>query len=488
MIKKAVVIGGGFGGLAASALLARRGHQVTLLEKNGQIGGRARSWESHGFRFDMGPSWYLMPEVFERFFRLFGEKREDYYDLVRLDPAYRVFFGSGEVVDVSSEREKAMALFDRFEKGGGERLGRYLDQAKYKYDVAVGEFLYRNYATLFDFFNRRIMVDGMRLNIFQRLDRFVGRYFEDRRARQILEYAMVFLGTSPVKAPALYSIMSHMDLDLGVYYPHGGLAAVARAIGRLAEQQGVDIRTDHPVERLEVTGGEVKAAVSRGERFPADAVLVNADYAFADSRLLERRYRSFSPAYWSRRIWAPSMFLLYIGTSRSLESMDHHNLYLAPDWHAHFRTIFDEPAWPEKPCFYVSCISKSDPDSVPGGGENVFVLVPVAPGLDDSDERRESYAEHILSHVEAVTGQTIRDSIVVRRIYSHRDFTGDYNAFRGTALGLAHTLMQTAVFRPPLKSRKVRNLYYAGQYTHPGVGVPMVLIAAQVAAELVGGT
>ena len=485
MKEKAVVVGGGVGGLAASALLARDGFDVTLLEKNSRIGGRARIWEADGFRFDMGPSWYLMPEVFDEFFRLFGREREDYYRLRRLDPAYRVFFSADEVVDVRADREQAMAVFDGFEPGGGQRLARYLDLAAYKYDVAVGEFLYRNYESIFDFFNRRLLVEGLRLNVFSRLDRFVGRFFHDRRARQILEYAMVFLGTSPVKAPALYSIMSHVDLNLGVFYPHGGLAGVAQAFGRLAEEQGVRILTDHPAERIETDGGAVRAVSSRGETYPADVAVVNADYAFAETHLLEENARSFSPRYWEGRVWAPSMFLLYIGTDRRLESLEHHNLYFMPDWNEHFDTIFERPGWPENPCFYLSCISKSDPDSAPQGGENVFVLVPVAPGLDDTEERRESYAEHVLSHVEKITGEPIKSSAVVKRIFSHRDFAQDYNASQGTALGLAHTLRQTAVFRPPLRSRKVNGLYYVGQYTHPGVGVPMVVIAARVAAGLV---
>jgi len=379
-----------------------------------------------------------------------------------------------------------MALFDELEPEGGKKLGRYLDLAEYKYETAVRKFLYKNYTSVFDFFNRRLLVEGSRLNVFQRLDRFVGRFFSDRRAKQILEYAMVFLGTSPTKAPALYSIMSHMDLNLGVYYPHGGLAGVAQAFGRLAEEHGVQIVTEQPVERIEVENGSVKGGVGLDQGWDADAVFVNADYAFSETRLLEEPHRSLDARYWQKKVWAPSMFLLYIGTNRKLENLSHHNLYLAPEWSRHFHVIFDEPAWPQEPCFYLSCISKSDPDSAPAEGENVFILVPVAPGLDDSDERRRSYAEHVISHVENITGCDIRGATEVQRIYSHRDFIRDYNAYQGTALGLAHTLNQTAVFRPPMQSKKVGNLYYAGQYTHPGVGVPMVLIAAQVAAGLIG--
>ena len=485
MEKKVVVVGGGIGGLAASALLAKEGFNVTVIEKNSTVGGRARTWEKDGFRFDMGPSWYLMPEVFEHFFALFGRKRKDYYTLKRLDPAYRVFFEPGEGVDVFSDLQRSAALFESFERGGGEKLRRYINRSRYKYEVAMQEFLYRNYTSVFDFLNRRMLIEGSRLNVFGSLDRMVGRWFKDRRAKQLLEYAMVFLGTHPQKAPGLYSIMSHVDLNLGVFYPHGGLSVVARSLQQLAESLGVTIRTGEPVERIVTAAGQAEAVVTARERYTADLVVANADYAHVETRLLENGARSKGAGYWKRRIWAPSMFILYLGLNRRLENLTHHNLYFREDWNEHFDTIFKHPGWPQLPCFYVSCISKSDDDAAPDGGENVFVLVPVAAGLEDTDDRRQSYADHVLSHVEQISGESIRSAVTVQRVYSQRDFADDYNAYRGTALGLSHTLGQTAIFRPPLKSRRVSNLYYTGQYTHPGVGVPMVLISAQVAASLI---
>lgn len=485
MDKKVIVVGGGIGGLAASALLAKEGFDVTVVEKNSTVGGRARIWEKDGFRFDMGPSWYLMPEVFEHFFALFGKKREDYYSLKRLDPAYRVFFEPGNGVDVFSNMEKASALFESFEIGGAEKLRRYVEQSQYKYEVAMQGFLYKNYTSVFDFFNRRMLIEGSRLNVFGSLDRIVGRQFKDRRAKQLLEYAMVFLGTSPQKAPGLYSIMSHVDLNLGVFYPHGGLSAVAGSLWQLAESLGVTIRTGEPVERIVVSEGRARGVVTANETLSADLVVANADYAHVETRLLDDKARSKSASYWDRRVWAPSMFLLYLGLNRRLPKLTHHNLYFSENWNEHFDTIFKRPGWPQKPCFYISCISKSDDNAAPAGGENVFVLVPVAPGLQDTDEQRQSYTDHLISHVEEVSGESIRSAVAVQRVYSQRDFINDYNACRGTALGLSHTLRQTAVFRPPLQSRRVKNLYYTGQYTHPGVGVPMVLISAQVAAGLI---
>ncbi len=481
-----VIVGGGVGGLAAAALLARDGHKVTLLEKNSQTGGRARLWVQGGYRFDMGPSWYLMPEVFEHFFSQFSTKRENYYALRELDPYYRVFFSPDEAVDIGKDPQGILALFDRLEPGGAARLQAYLAAARTKYQVAMKEFLYKNYTSPFHFFNRRLLIQAARLGIVGRLDRYVGRFFKDRRARQILEYHMVFLGTSPREAPSLYSILSHVDMSLGVHYPEGGLAAVAAAIRRLAEQQGAAILENRPVLRIDSAGGRARRVVTEdGESFEAEAVVVNADYAYAETSLLAGTDCSLPERYWRRRVLAPSMFILYLGLNRTLPALAHHNLYLAPDWDRHFAAVFRVPEWPQRPCFYASCVTRTDPRTAPPGHENLFLLVPVAPGLQDGSDARERYADRLLAHVERMTGSSIEPAVELRRVYSQRDFAGDYNAYRGTALGLAHTLRQTAFFRPPPRSRKLANLYYVGQYTHPGVGVPMVLIAAQLAAGLI---
>ena len=486
--KRIVVVGAGIGGMAAAAKLAKEGFTVTVAERNDQAGGRARIWRRGGYTFDMGPSWYLMPEVFERFFAQFGKKTTDTYELTRLDPSYRVFFGQGEAHDVASDREQVKALFERIEPGGGAKLEKYLAEAAYKYRVAVGEFLYRDYRSVFDFLNWRMMTEGLKLNVLGRLDAVVRRQFGDRRARQILEYAMVFLGTSPNDAPAMYALMSHVDLTQGVFYPVGGMAAVAQGIRRLAEEQGVEFRLGTEAVRIATEGGRAVRVEARGAEgetiaLPCDAVLANADYAHVETELLAAADCRYPKSYWEGRVVAPSMFLLYLGVRKRLEKLAHHNLYFQENWDAHFDTIFRKPSWPEAPCFYVSCITKTDPGMAPPRCENVFVLVPVAAGLDDDDAVREAYAAKVIRHVEAVTGEEIAPHVEVKRIYSQRDFAGDYHAWKGTALGLSHTLMQTAVFRPAMRSRNVRNLHYAGQYTHPGVGVPMVMIAAEVAAE-----
>ncbi len=481
--KQAVVIGAGYAGLATAALLARDGWRVTVLEKNEQVGGRARSWEKDGFVFDMGPSWYLMPEVFERFFSLFQVRREDYYKLLPLSPYYKVFFGPDDHACLYPDRQRNIELFDKFEPGGGQALVRYIKQAEYKYQVAMREFLYRDYKRLTDFFNRRLVFEGLKLNVFRKLDSFVGQYFKDRRARQLLEYAMVFLGTSPQAAPALYSIMSHVDLGLGVHFPAGGMNGVARGLARLCRELGVEIQTGQEAGRIRVDSGRATGVETESGIFPADLVVSAADYHHVETELLPREAADYRPGYWRRRVVAPSMFIAYLGIGRKLSGLEHHNLYFEEDWRRHFDTIFKHRQWPADPCFYLSCISKTDPGSAPADAENVFILVPVAPGLDDSDARRESYFQHILEHIHRVTGEDLSRDILVRRIYSHRDFSCDYHAFQGTALGLAHTLGQTAVFRPRHRSRRIPNLFHTGHYTHPGVGVPMVLIAAEVVAD-----
>ncbi len=485
MNKRVCVVGGGFGGLTMAAYLAHAGYRVTLLEKNNELGGRARSWRSHGFVFDMGPSWYLMPEVFERFFSDVGCRREDYYDLQQLDPSYRVFFQNSEPVTVTPRIAESEALFESFERGGGAKLREYLKAAEYKYDVAVGEFLYREYRSLFQFFNWRLMTEGLKLNVFSSLDRFVGRYFRDERARQILQYAMVFLGTSPEQAPALYSIMSHIDLNQGVWFPKGGMAAMVAGLERLLRENGVEIHLGEPVQEIVVENGGIKGVRTAEGEVGADAVVVNADYAHAELELLAPEHRTYSERYWRARTLAPTMLIVYLGYNRKLKNIAHHNLYFSQPWKPHFDAIFKHPQWPDHPSYYVSCASYDDPGVAAAGTENVFFLVPVSPRLEDTDEVRERLVQYVMDHFSAVSGNDMNSDILLKRIYSHRDFRSDYNAYSGTSLGLAHTLFQTAVFRPQMRSRKVRGLFYSGQYTHPGVGVPMTFIASRIARDIV---
>jgi phytoene desaturase len=483
MKQHALIIGAGYAGLSSALLLLKEGWKVTILEKNEAPGGRARLWSDKGYAFDMGPSWYLMPEVFETFFRSIGSSVPEAYHLTKLKTHYKVFFEGQEPVSITEDLEKTKALFESFEKGGAARLQKYMDEAQYKYDTAVGEFLYREYKTVFDFLNRKIMTKGLTLGVFQSLDKFVRKFFTDTRARQILEYAMVFLGTSPADAPALYSIMSHVDLKLGVFFPDGGMNGVAQAMAKLVAQRGGTILCDHDVTKLVVEGRRVTEVVTKQGRFTADLVLNCGDYAWSETNLLEPQWQTYKKPYWEKRTFAPSMFLVYLGINRTLPDLEHHNLYFSADWDKHFDTIFHTPSWPENPCFYLSAITKTDPTMAPAGSENLFLLVPVAPGLNDTDAFRSQYLPQVLDHVQKVTGHDLRDGCETLRVFGPRDFEHDYHAWGGTALGLAHTLFQTAIFRPAHRSKKVTNLWYSGQYTHPGVGVPMTLIASDIVVK-----
>ena len=480
-MKHALVIGAGFAGLASALLLRQAGWRVTVLEKHDQPGGRARLWEDRGFRFDMGPSWYLMPEVFERFFARVGTSPSALYGLTKLDPQYRVFFENAPPVTVTADVRRTRDLFETLEPGSGPRFDAYLARSREKYDAALGRFLYRRYASWSDLADRELLSRGWRLGLLGSLHRSVGRFVRDRRAAQILEYPMVFLGTSPRQAPSLYSLLTHVDFDLGVWFPQGGLHAVASAMAGLAGERGVEFLYGHEVRRLEVERGRIARVVTDQGSHEADAVLNTADYAWSETELLEPRWQSYPRRWWARRVLAPSMFLIFLGIRRRVPGLEHHNLYFSDGWDEHFDALFHRPRWPDNPCFYVSAITKTDASMAPPGCENLFILVPVAPGLDDTDDARRRYRDLVVAQVERRTGTRLSDAIVTERLYGPRDFASDYHAWQGTALGLAHTLFQTAVFRPKHRSRRVRNLWYAGQYTHPGVGVPMTLISAEVA-------
>lgn len=481
--KKVIVIGSGFGGLSSAALLAKDGYEVTVLEKNAVPGGRARVWQEGGFSFDMGPSWYMMPDVFERFFALFGKKPTDFYQLDRLDPSYRIFFGKDDLIDVPAQLEKTVTLFESMEAGAGEKLREYLKQAEYQYDVSMKEFVYKDYRSIFDFFNKRMLTEGRKLHVFETLDKFTSRYFKSDRLRKILEYSMVFLGGAPSNTPALYSVINHADMNLGVWYPHGGFHAVVQAMMRLGLELGVDYRFNAEVTGFEYQSGKITGVKVNGEVLPADIVLANADYHHVDQALLAPEYQDYSRSWWKRRVVAPSAFIIYLGLNKKLKNLDHHNLFLDADWFEHFEAIFKKPHWPDNPSFYLCVPSVTDDSVAPVGKENLFFLAPIASGLEDNPEIHEKLKNNLYDRLEAITGQSIRDSIEIERVFSGQDFAKDYHALNGTGLGLAHTLMQTAVFRPRMRSKKLSNLYYVGHHTQPGVGVPMVVISGQIVAK-----
>lgn len=485
--KRAVVIGAGFGGLATAALLAKRGFDVTVLEMHDQPGGRARVWKKDGFTFDMGPSWYMNPDIFEQFFAEFGRKPSDYYQLVRLDPSYRVIFGEGDHLDMSPDFDRNVATFEGIEQGAGEQLRRYIDVAQYQYEVSKREFLYKRYRHIWDFFSWRLLLEGSKLHLMDNLARYTRRFFRSEKLRKVLEYSMVFLGGAPSNTPAIYALINYVDMKLGIWYPMGGFGEVARGIERLAREQGATFRYGAEVTKVEAEGGRATGVTLRGGEFvPADVIVANGDYHHLDTTLLAPEHRTYTERWWRRRTIAPSALLLYVGVRGKVNNLTHHNVFVENDWRPHFDAIFDHPGWPEKPSYYACVPSKTDRTVAPEGDENLFILMPVASGIDDTDEVRERYATYLIEHLERLTGESIKDRITVQRVFSQRDFAADYHAFKGTALGLAHTLAQTAIFRPAPQSRKLPNLYYAGQFTHPGIGVPMTLISATVVDGIIG--
>lgn len=481
MSKKIIIIGAGFGGLSAAALLAQQGHSVTVLEKNDQPGGRARMMHADGYAFDMGPSWYLMPDVFERFFSHFNTTPASYYTLSRLDPSYRIFFGGESVVDIHASLEKNIELFEQLEPQGGKLFFKYLKESERQYTIAMNEFVYRNYTRLRDMFDWRLITEGIKLKLFSSFDAYTKKFFTSEKARKILEYTIVFLGGTPSNTPALYSIMSHVDFNLGVWYPQGGLHAVAQGMYRLAQEQGAQFIFNTPVTRIMINeAGNATGVETPHGIYEADIVVVNADYHHAETQLLNTQHQSYPQHYWDKATIAPSGFIMYLGINKELPQLQHHNLFLDTNWVEHFETIFKKPSWPDNPSYYICNPSKTDSTVAPQGKENLFILVPVASGLEDTAAIREEYKNKILTHLEKITNTSIISHIEHCTLFAHNDFTQLYNSFKGTALGLSHTLNQTAYFRPHNKSKKVSNLYYTGQYVHPGVGVPMTLISSEL--------
>lgn len=478
-----IVIGAGFAGLSAASVLAKEGYKVTILEKNDQAGGRARVWEKDGFIFDMGPSWYWMPDVFENYFSLFGKKIEDYYHLKRLDPGYRIYYGENDVLDVSAQMDRLEEMFEEIEPGSSTSLKEFLIQAKYKYEVAMCDYVFRPSHSITEFIDIRLIRESLRIQMLSSMRKHVRKYFKNPKLIKLLEFPVLFLGATPQNTPAMYSLMNYADLSLGTWYPMGGMHQIVKAMVSVAEELGVEIKLNTEVTKINVTDKKAQSIETNKGTLTADFIIAGADYRHVDQYLLEKEHRNYDEKHWESRTMSPSSLLYYIGINKKLKNILHHNLFFDEDFELHAHEIYTNPQWPTSPLFYVACTSQTDDTVAPANGENLFFLMPIAPGLHDDEATREKYFEMMLDRFEALTGESIREAIVVKRSYALNDFKNDYNSFKGNAYGLANTLAQTAFFKPAMRSKKIKNMLYTGQLTVPGPGVPPSLISGQVAAK-----
>lgn len=483
--KKCVVVGAGFAGLSAAASLAKKGFAVTVLEKNNQTGGRARVFKQDGFVYDMGPSWYWMPDVMERFFNSFGKSTTDYFNLIRLSPSYQVIFGVNDVMQLPSDFEELKNVFEEIEPGSAVNLEKFLAEAKYKYDAGMRDFVYKPSINISEFAEWKFVSSLFKLDMFRSFSSHARKYFKNSKLIKLLEFPVLFLGAMPSKTPALYSMMNYADIKLGTWYPMGGMYKLVEAMTQLAKEQGVEIQFDQSVKKIEVRQRNAKKIITDKSEINVDAVIAGADYHHVEQNLLEASDRTYSENYWDKKTMAPSSLIYYLGVNKKLKKLLHHNLFFDEDFNKHAQSIYIDKNWPEKPLFYVCCPSVTDDSVAPDGMENIFILIPVAAGLKDTPEIRNKYFEKVLQRLEDFCGENISNHIVFRRSYAASDFITDYNSYKGNAYGLANTLRQTAFFKPSIRSKKVDNLFYTGQLTVPGPGVPPSIISGQVVAEYV---
>ncbi len=521
-----VIVGSGVGGLSTACYLASEGADVTVLERNEQLGGRMSRLYRDGFTFDMGPSWYLMPDVFERFFNHFDRSPEEFYELTHLDPHYTVYFEDGDRIEITPDLDKTRGLFEAYEDGAGEALAAYLEESAHTYDIGMEEFVYTDRSRLRDWIDPAL-IRARDLTLRGSMQEHVESYFDHPKLQQLMQYTLIFLGGSPTNTPALYNLMSHVDFNLGVWYPEGGIGTVVDALVTLGHELGVDYRVNCEVTEIRGQRGGFLLDVRRPDHngpsaitdapsdappqislpadgpptstpvttmpmadggaehagVTADLVVGNANLAHIDQDLLPPEKRAYGADYWESRTYAPSAYMLYLGVEGELPDIDHHTLLLPADWNDHFDAIFESPAWPDDPSLYLCVPSKTDPSVAPDGHHAVVVLVPVAPGLSDSAAERNAFRDQILEGITAYTDVDFRDRIVTEESFSVSGFTERYHSYAGSALGMAHTLMQTAVFRPSHRYPGVDGLYAVGASTNPGIGVPMGLISGEIVAD-----
>lgn len=481
-MSQVAIIGAGFAGLYAACYLSKKGYQVDVFEKNESAGGRSRVFEVNGFTFDMGPSWYWMPDLIDDLFEQLGEKRSDYFGLTRLDPSYKVFWKNDAPTNIPASLTELFTLFDSFEQNGGQKLEAFLKDAQKKYDIAVPDFLEKPGLKLNEVVNLTVLKKAMQMDVFKSVDKDVSKRFSSEKARSILNFPVLFLGEMPNRIPSLYTLMNYADMGLGTWYPEGGMGVLGKSLQKIAEQNGATFHFNTPITAFECEEDKIVRIKSNEKVIDVAEVIAGADYHFVEQNLVPPNFRRYNESYWNKRRLAPSCLIFYLGINKKMEGLEHHNLFFDEDLVAHGKEIYDHPQWPEKPLFYACMTSKTDSDVAPENSENLFLLVPVAPNLEDNDEIREHYYNIIIKRLEKHTGITISDSVAYKRVFCINDFKAEYNSYKGNAYGLANTLKQTANLKPKITS-KLKNLLFCGQLTVPGPGIPPALISGKIVAK-----
>ncbi|APA65314.1 phytoene desaturase family protein [Maribacter sp. 1_2014MBL_MicDiv] len=481
MKKSCVVIGSGFSSLSAACYLAKNGWNVSIFEKNESVGGRASQFVKDGFTFDMGPSWYWMPDIFDKFFADFNKQTSDYYQLDKLSPAYKIFF-SDDVITIGDSMSKICDEFERIEPGSSKALKKFIDKAQENYDIAINKVVLRPGLSPLELVTKEtiLKID----QFFKTISSQVRKSFKNPKLVSTLEFPVLFLGAKPSNTPSFYNFMNFADFGLGTWHPKGGMYEVIKAMKNLAEELGVVIYTNATVEQIQVTNGKATGIICKGKVHHADKVLSGADYQHSES-LLEDKYQQYSKTYWEKKVFAPSSLLFYIGFNTKLKNVEHHNLFFDTDFELHAKEIYDKPQWPTNPLFYANFPSVTDGSMAPKGCETGFFLVPIATDLEDTEALRNQYFDLIMDRFEKRTGQDIRNNIIFKETFCVNDFIDRYNSYKGNAYGMANTLTQTAFLRPNLRSKKVGDLYFTGQLTVPGPGVPPALISGKLVSELI---
>lgn len=482
-MKKIAIIGSGFSGLSAAAYSAKQGHEVHVFEKNSSLGGRARKFTTeNGYVFDMGPSWYWMPDIIENFFTDFDKKTSDYFKLVPLNPQFEMVFSDG-TMQIPHDYNEMKNLFETTEKGAGKRLDNFMKDAQYKYEVGMKEFVNKPCHSWFEFVSPKIAKSALKLDLLSNFHRFVRKYFKDPKLIMLMEFPVIFLGAAPKDIPALYSLMNYGGYKLGTWYPMGGFSKIIDGMADVAKEQGVHFHVNSNIDSIKINKNKATGVSVNGKDIEFDSVIASSDYHHTENNLIAKEYRNYTEDYWKKRTFAPSCLIYYLGFKEKIPNLKHHTLFFENDLDLHTTEIYDDKKWPTKPLFYVCCPSKTDENVAPENCENVFLLMPVATGLNDSEDVREKYFQEMINRLEKHTGSTdLESKIEYKKSYCIKDFKEDYNAYEGNAYGLANTLSQTAVLKPSLKNKKVNNLFYTGQLTVPGPGVPPSIISGKIAA------